>query len=315
MSRLTICKFTPEDIPQIMLLQRAYQQVYPSATIIPGEVYLSPGFENGNNIICAFDENHALQGYAPLYPNLPSESQTPATVWAEVKAHPGLSTPQEVKDPLFERVVNRTKEIIGRTPRHKTRLTFQYHPTETRSIEYVISKGCAYTESVFRMMCPLARDFPRVSPPEQITVKRWRMETKEEQQTYIQARNEAFPETPVAIEDWENFLASPAWQDGITITAFDREEIVGSVAVYWDEAIVQMTGKKAGYTEYIFVREKWRKRGIASYLVNQGLRYLKEHGREAAFLEVRANNQQALELYVKSGYKVIDESRLYVLEI
>jgi ribosomal protein S18 acetylase RimI-like enzyme len=76
-----------------------------------------------------------------------------------------------------------------------------------------------------------------------------------------------------------------------------------------------MTGKKAGYTEYIFVREKWRKRGIASYLINQGLLYLKECGREAAVLEVRANNQQALELYAKLGYKVIDETRLYVLEI
>lgn len=315
MSDAKIRNFIPDDIPQIMGVQQAYQQIYPQATLIPGEVYLSPGFAHGGNIFCAFVENNGLQGYAPVYPNLSPDKQIPHLIWAEIKVHPGLSSARNVKELLFAQVVNLTREITQESPGQQTCLTFQYHPTETESIEFVISKGCVYTESVFRMRCELNRDFPVLSPPEHITIQRWRIASKKEQLAYIQARNEAFPEAPTRVEDWENFLASPAWRNGTTLTAFEGEEVIGSVAVYWDEAISQMTGTKGAYTEYIFVREKWRQRGIASVLINQGLGYLKDHGREAAYLEVRASNRRALELYERLGYQVVDETRLYVLEI
>ena len=57
MPSFTIRKFAAEDIPQVMALQQAYQQVYPQATVIPGEVYLSPGFAEGENIFCNFHLN------------------------------------------------------------------------------------------------------------------------------------------------------------------------------------------------------------------------------------------------------------------
>ena len=69
-----------------MAVQQAYQQVYPNASVILGEVYLSSGFEDGRNIFCAFDENEVLQGYAPLFPDLTADPKIPHTLWAEVKA-------------------------------------------------------------------------------------------------------------------------------------------------------------------------------------------------------------------------------------
>lgn len=315
MSSFRIHKFTSDDIPQVMALQRAYQSIHPNAAIIPGEVYLSAGFEDGKNIFCAFDENGCLQGYAPLFPNLTEDSQIPHTVWTEVKAHPKLASPQELKDLLFEHVLNRTREITQAIPGHLTRLTFQYHPSETASIDYVTSRGCCYTESVFRLMCDLSQELLAIPAPDRFDVRPWRMESELEQQIYIQARNEAFPDAPVTLADWQSFLSSPAWQGGTTITAFDDREIVGSVAVYWDEEISRQIGRKAGFTEYIFVRANWRRRGIAAFLIYQGLIYLKEHGRKAAYLEVKASNQRALDLYYRLGYQLIGESRLYVLDL
>jgi ribosomal protein S18 acetylase RimI-like enzyme len=315
MPSFMIRKFTSDDIPQIMALQQKYQRVYPSATVIPGEVYLSSGFDGSENIFCAFDEEECLRGYAPLFPNLTQDPQIPHTVWAEVKVDPDLTSPQGIRDLLFEQVVNRTGEIAQAFPGHETRLTFQYHPSEISSIEYVMSRGCSYTESVFRMMRNLSQELPVVPPLNQIDIRSWRMESEREQQAYIQARNEAFPEAPITLADWQSFLSSPAWQQGTTITAFDGPELVGSVTVYWDEVISQQIKRKAGFTEYIFVRAKWRKRGIAAVLICQGLIYLKEHGREAAYLEVKASNQHALDLYYRLGYQLIDESRLYILEL
>jgi ribosomal protein S18 acetylase RimI-like enzyme len=315
MSNIVIRPFTPDDIPHVMALQRAYQQVYPHAAVIPGEVYLSAGFAGGKNIFCAFDDIGSLQAYAPLFPALTEAPQTPHTVWAEVKASPDLASPHQVKDLLFERVVDRARALASALPGHPTRLTFQYHPTENSSIAYVTSRGCAYRESVFRMMRDLSQALPAVPPPDPIIVRTWRMEGEQERQAYVQARNEAFPEAPVTLADWQDFLGSPAWQEGATLAAFDGDEVVGSLTAYWDETISQLAGCKAGYTEYIFVRAGWRKRGIASCLISQGLNYLKEHGREAAFLEVKASNRQALHLYNRLGYTLIDESRLYVLDL
>jgi ribosomal protein S18 acetylase RimI-like enzyme len=315
MAHMMIRNFTSDDIPQIMALQHAYQEVYPHASVIPGEVYLSAGFEEGNNIFCSFNESGSLQGYAPLFPNLTQDPHIPHTIWAEVKVSPGLASPHQAKDLLFEQVVSRARQIGGTRPGHSTRLTFQYHPSEKPSIEYVISRGCNYSESVFRMLRDLSQELPEVTAPGRIGIRSWRMESAREQQAYVQARNEAFPEAPIALADWQYFLSSPAWQDGTTMTAFDEGEIAGSVTVYWDEAISQQTGRKAGITEYIFVRAGWRKRGIATFLIREGLDYLKEHGREAAFLEVKASNQRALDLYERLGYQLVDESRLYVLDL
>ena len=50
MSSFRIRKFTSDDIPQVMALQHTYQTIYPNAAVIPGEVYLSPGFEDDKNI-------------------------------------------------------------------------------------------------------------------------------------------------------------------------------------------------------------------------------------------------------------------------
>lgn len=315
MSNLEIRTLTTGDIPQVMALQQAYQQMYPHAVVIPGQVYLSSGFAGGENVFCVFDEKGNLQGYAPLFPALTTEPEIPHTVWAEVKVHPALLAPRNVKDLMFEQVVHRTREITQLRPARPTRLTFQYHPSETASIEYVCSRGCVYTESVFRMMCDLSQTLPMVPPPDKIDIRHLVVESQAEQQAYVLARNEAFPEAPITLEDWQYLTSSPAWQEGTCITAFDGREIVGGVAVYWDDTLSQQMGEKAGLTEYIFVRRNWRRRGIASYLISQGLFYLKEHGRETAHLEVRATNQHALDLYQRLGYRVVDESRLYVLEL
>jgi ribosomal protein S18 acetylase RimI-like enzyme len=165
------------------------------------------------------------------------------------------------------------------------------------------------------MQHDLSQELPGVPAPGRIEIRPWRMQSAQEQQAYVQARNEAFPDAPITLADWQYFLSSPAWHAGTTIIAFDGGKIVGSVTVYWDEAISGQTGRKAGFTEYIFVRPAWRKRGIAAFLIHQGLVHLREQGREVAFLEVKASNQRALDLYKRLGYQLVDESRLYVLDL
>lgn len=230
-------------------MQTAYSAMYPEAPVIPGEVYLSPAYDGGQNIFCAVDESGSLLGYAPLYPVLMcSPSALPHTVWTEIKSHPACETPQEVKDRLFEQILLRTREVTREFPEHSVHLTFQYFPSEIASIEYVTSRGCQYTDSVFTMQRDLAREIPCVSVSGGIVIRPWRMESEAEQEMYVSARNECFPEAPVALGEWQYFLKSPHWSVGTSFAAFDGEELVGNVAVFWDEAENQRSGKQIGFT-------------------------------------------------------------------
>jgi ribosomal protein S18 acetylase RimI-like enzyme len=153
------------------------------------------------------------------------------------------------------------------------------------------------------------------SPSGEITIRPWRVKSEAEQQLYVQARNECFPEAPIELEEWQYFMQSPQWSVGTSFAAFDGDELVGNIALFWDQAETQKTGRKIGFTEYIFVLPEWRGKNIARFLINAGLAYLKQHGLAEAHLEVRAQNESALRLYVDLGYEVIRESRFYVLKL
>ncbi len=314
MKKFTIQPFSSAHSRAVIELQKAYAAIYPEAPVIPGEAYLSPAFESGRNVFCAADECGDVIGYAPLYPVLIQDSSSrPHTLWTEIKVHPARNDAKEIKDGLMDRVLNRAREVTSGFPGHPIHLTFQSYPSESASIEYVLSKGCQYTESVFTMRRDLSREIPSLAPRGEIVIRPWRMESEAEQQMYVRVRNECFPEAPIELSEWQYFMQSPEWSVGTTFAAFHGDQLVGNTSVFWSETENQHTGRKIGYTEYIFVHPDWRGKDIARALITLGLEYLKQHGLEEAHLEVRAQNQNALRLYSGLGYEVLRESCFYVL--
>jgi GNAT superfamily N-acetyltransferase len=81
--------------------------------------------------------------------------------------------------------------------------------------------------------------------------------------------------------------------------------LAGSVSVFWEPDSLN------GMTEYVFTRPAFRGRGLASALLTESLRYLKEHGLQTATLEVKADNESALGLYRALGNVIAQESRVY----
>jgi GNAT superfamily N-acetyltransferase len=316
MKKFTIQTLTSEDIPSVVDLQKSYAEIYPDARVIPGELYLSPGFESGQNVFCAFDENGKLSGYAPLYPVLMrDQSNMPHTFWTEIKVQPADERGIEIKDGLFERLLLRTRELARDFPGHPLHLTFQYFPSETASIDYVTSKGCHYTESVFTMRRDLSREIQALPPLGDVVIRPWRMESEAEQQAYVTARNVCFPEAPIELREWQYLMKSPQWSVGTTFAAFHDDRLIGNAAVFWDEAENEQSERKIGFTEYIFVLPAWRGKNIARHLITAGLQHLKEHRLDDAHLEVRAQNQNALRLYISLGFEILRESRFYVLSL
>ncbi len=308
--------YQTSDAPHIMALQERYVHRYPGAVVIPAEVYASPAFAGGANIFCAFSESGALLAYAPLFPALvEAKAAEPHTFWIEIKADPFTAEYQTIKDLLLESLFARAREILQSIPPHPSRLVFQYLPCEVEAIAYARSRGFLHLSSVFQMRRDLSLPIQDLPHPAGVQIRPWRMESEGEQRTYIEARNAAFSENPGSLEDWQYFMQSPLWAVGTTFTAFAGDQVAGSAAVYWNEAENQVTGLAVGYTEYIFVLPAWQRRGIAKFLITQGMRFLKAHGLAEARLEVRAANSGALSLYQSLGYQIIQESQLYEISV
>jgi ribosomal protein S18 acetylase RimI-like enzyme len=298
-----------------MALQQAYQQVYPKTVIIPGESYLSPAFASGENIFCAFDAADTLQGYAALVPNFAVAKGVPHTVWTGIKVYPSLASPRPLQNALFQKVVHRAGEITRPLPGHETRLTFQHHASESAVIEYVKSQGCAYRESIFHMGCDLYPELQVFPIPAGINLHYSAMDDIVEQEAYVAARNEAFPASATTLEGWQYFFQAFIREKGKVIVADDGRQLAGSILVYWDEVLNRRLGIILGTIGYVFVREGWRKHGLAAGMLGFGLKYLKEQGFKSADLEVYASNRRALGLYERMGFKVIDETQLFVLKL
>jgi ribosomal protein S18 acetylase RimI-like enzyme len=70
--------------------------------------------------------------------------------------------------------------------------------------------------------------------------------------------------------------------------------------------------RKWGWTERIFVRKPWRKRGIAKALIAKSLIVLREQGMEAGALGVDTENPSgALKLYESMGYEINNQFTFY----
>jgi ribosomal protein S18 acetylase RimI-like enzyme len=70
-----------------------------------------------------------------------------------------------------------------------------------------------------------------------------------------------------------------------------------------------------GVIEDIFVVPEWRGKGLARYIIGEGIRYLAQHGKRAANLEVKESNQPAVRLYQSLGYRVVNTELQLGLDI
>jgi len=69
--------------------------------------------------------------------------------------------------------------------------------------------------------------------------------------------------------------------------------------------------ERAGHIMNLAIDPTFRRRGLGSLLLQEGLRYLEELGVDGVELEVRVNNDSAIRLYEKYGFQVKERYRHY----
>lgn len=101
----------------------------------------------------------------------------------------------------------------------------------------------------------------------------------------------------------------PAFDQRHMVVAWDGEEVAGAVQAEIDEDENELMGYRRGWTDPIFVRRPWRRRGLATALLARALVLLREAGMTSAQLDVDAENpNSALTLYERVGFRVNSSS-------
>lgn len=112
----------------------------------------------------------------------------------------------------------------------------------------------------------------------------------------------AFDASESAFHRWSE---DPLLDPELLVVAFDGEEIAGAVQGTIDPDENAAQGYLRGWTDPIFTRRAWRRRGLASALLGRALLALRERGMTSAQLGVDSQNaNEALTLYRRHGFEI-----------
>ncbi len=112
----------------------------------------------------------------------------------------------------------------------------------------------------------------------------------------------------VVAEQWDEsryarWLSDASHTPRLWQVAWDRDEVAGMVLPRVDEVANRERDRKRGYTEHVFVRRRWRGRGLAKALLVRSLHALRDEGMDEAELGVDSENDSgAFGFYQRMGY-------------
>ena len=131
-----------------------------------------------------------------------------------------------------------------------------------------------------------------------------------------QAIDEAFQDhwghAPLTQEGFQHWIADPQFNPDLWQVAWDGGEIAAGIFNRVDEDANKQYNVQRGWTEPIFTRRPWRRRGLARALLMRSLRMLKDLGMTEAALVVDTQNPLgALGVYESCGFRMEYRSAIY----
>lgn len=210
---------------------------------------------------------------------------------------------------MQEWALQRAREISSGHPA-ETNKFFEDWVAETETAKIAMLEGFGFKEVRFwfEMFRDLSKPIGSTQLPEGLEVRAIK---PEHYRPIWKAMDEAFRDhwghVDGTEEDFQRWLKKVGKLDGyrpeLWMVAFDGDEVAGMVLNGIFEEENEILGVKRGWTDPICVRRPWRKRGLATALINKSLMMFKDLGMTEGALGVDTINPSgALKLYQKCGF-------------
>jgi mycothiol synthase len=185
----------------------------------------------------------------------------------------------------------------------------------TRKIRLMTHAGYARVRSFYEMLRPNLDDVDVPPMPDGLEVRPVGLDRASQKQ-FWEADAEAFADhwggfdaSDAAFEAW---LSQPERDPTLWVVGWDGDEIAGAVTNTIYRAENEAFGRRRGWMDTVFVRRRWRRRGLAAAIVARSFIRLRDEGMTEAGLGVDSDNPLgALALYEKAGFEIHRRSSAY----
>jgi GNAT superfamily N-acetyltransferase len=169
----------------------------------------------------------------------------------------------------------------------------------------VRANGYTAERTFFHMVRPDLDQIELAPEPEGIHI---RPAVRSELRSVWEAMKEAFRDHPGGMETsdaaHERWAASPMMDPSLLFVAFDGDDVAAAVQGAISSEENEARGYLRGWTEPIFTRRPWRRRGLASACLGRTLLALRDRGMTSAQLGVDTQNpNDALSLYRRHRFE------------
>lgn len=285
---------------------RGERHVFPSDLVA---WWTAPGTDPSTDTRVVVDGSGSIVAYAEF-----ERTDSPNQISFDGYVHPG-SRGVGIGSWVLDWCETRAKEIAaGAADGSSVKLQHFLWTEETRGAELLASHGYAVVRHFYNLIIELD---PSPSPPEWPEGIAVRNLLSGDERALYAAEEEAFRdhwgfvETPFEVFSHYN-LAGENFDPTLVFLAMDGDEIAG--ASICRKHRTEDAAK--GWVADLFVRRRWRRRGVARALLLESFAAYGNRGYERVGLGVDAENPTgALDLYIKAGMSVESEALCFEKEL
>ncbi|NQX47300.1 GNAT family N-acetyltransferase [Paenibacillus tritici] len=265
--------------------------------------------ENWENVFCAFEgDKMVAKGQLQIFNVVPPgrAAESKHKIFMNLKTLPGREKDLELLDGLYSRLLKRAHELRGTLSREYGTILCTGNYAAEESYHTYFDKHLGYLpySRLYTLHRDLNEPIAAAEPDSGLEAVFAPLDSPEQREAYLELEAEIWPDTPLGMERLLEYQEHPLWT---SIVVRDAGQVAGSLMVWQEE--------ETGIIEDVFVREPWRRRGIAKALLSHALSYLKEQGLEQAQLVVLTDNDSALSLYKSVGFQTGRQEIRYYTEL
>ncbi len=231
--------------------------------------------------------------------------------------------PDHLAEPLLRSVIDGNVERIGEVaaahpaPRHVirsfARRPLPGEPAKVGVGDWLEAAGFAAVRYAAAMVRPNLDDIPMLALPDGVEIR----PTIDDQIRAIwdadhAANHDAWGNVAPTEEAWREFRDDPMLDVSLWRVAWHDDTVVGQVKSFVNHDENAAMGRLRGYAENIATHAAWRSRGIASALLAESLRALRDRGMTEAGLNVDTENPaDAMGIYRRLGFEPVNYEAVY----